>query len=152
MDALTSFQQALHRGEIDLQPGQLDADLFVHLDRPAPGVVRFTYVRLDHQMVKALVNIVRTDPLDGLPCFQIGVAVPVVFRSKGYAKSIVSAAIAELQHGLLRNGISTFYVEAVVSVDNEPSKRVAEAVICPNPMSITDEVSGLPAHHYVRKM
>jgi len=93
-----------------------------------------------------------TEPIDGVPCFQVGVAVPVPYRSKGYAKSIVAAAIAELKNGLSRNNISSFYVEAVVSTDNVPSKRVAEAVISSNPAAITDEYSGLPALHYVRKI
>jgi hypothetical protein len=31
-DALTSFQQALANGEIDLQAGELDPDLFVYVD------------------------------------------------------------------------------------------------------------------------
>jgi hypothetical protein len=73
-------------------------------------------------------------------------------RSKGYAKSILAAAIAELKNGLSRNKIPSFYIEAVVSIDNEPSKRVAEALIASTPTAITDEVSGLPALHYVRKI
>jgi hypothetical protein len=152
MDALVSFQQALLRGEIGLRAGELEPDLFVHVDHPAAGVSQFTYVRLDRQTVKAFANIVMTKPIDGVPCFQVGVAVPVPYRSKGYAKSIVAAAIAELKNGLSRNRIPSFYVEAVVSTDNEPSKRVAEAVISSNPTAITDEYSGLPALHYVRKI
>jgi len=90
--------------------------------------------------------------MHGLPCFQVGVAVPEAYRGKGHAKSIVAAAIAELRHGLSRNKISSFYVEAIVSIDNEPSKRVAEATTSATPVAVTDEVSGLPALHYVRKI
>jgi hypothetical protein len=49
-DALKSFQQALVDGEIQLQRGQIDPGLFVHLDRPN-GQPRFTYVRLQRQTV-----------------------------------------------------------------------------------------------------
>jgi hypothetical protein len=150
-DALTSFQQAYLNGEISLQAGELDPDLFLHVDHPT-GVPRFAYVRFDRQSVTALAMMIPTEPMNGLPSFQVGVAVPEAHRGRGHAKSIVAAAIAELRHGLSRNKISSFYVEAVVSIDNEPSKRVAEATISATPVAVTDEVSGLPALHYVRKI
>jgi hypothetical protein len=152
MNALVSFQQALLDGEIRLQPGALDRDIFVHADKPAPGVSRITYVRLDGGTVKAFVNVISVAPMEGLPCFQLGVAVPVPYRNKGYAKSILASAIAELKHGLARNRIPSFYIEGVVGVDNEPSKRASAATISSSPTAIIDEVSGLPALHYVRKI
>ena len=150
-EALTSFQQALLDGEIDLRAGELDPNLFLHVDHPA-GVIRLTYVRLDGQSVTAMAIMVGTGPMHGLPCFQAGVGVPVAYRGKGYAKSVLAAAIAELKHGLSRNKIGSFYVEAIVSVDNEPSKRVAEATISETPVAVIDEQSGLPALQYVRKI
>jgi hypothetical protein len=57
-----------------------------------------------------------------------------------------------LKHGLSRNNVSSFYVEAIVSIDNEPSKQVAESTISATPVAVTDNVSGLPALHYVRKI
>lgn len=150
-DALVSFRQALLDGEINLRPGELDPDLFVYADSAA-GVSRITYVRLDGQTVKAFVNVILTEPIDGLPCFQMGVAVPVQYRGKGYAKSTIAAAIAELKHGLARNKIPSFYVEGIVSVDNEPSKRVSAATISSTPTSVTDQDSGLPALQYLRKV
>jgi RimJ/RimL family protein N-acetyltransferase len=151
-EALTSFQKALLDGEIkNLQAGELDRDLFVYLDQPT-GVTRLTYVRIDRQSVTAMAILVGTEPMKGLPCFQAGVAVPVALRGKGYAKSVLAAAIAELKHGLSRNKVGSFYVEAIVSVDNEPSKRVAEATISATPVAVTDEYSGQPALQYVRKV
>jgi hypothetical protein len=152
MDALLSFQQALLRGEICLRAGELDPNLYVHADNPAPGVTRISYVRLDDQTVKAFANFVLTEPIDGFPCFQVGVAVPLAYRGKGYAKSTVAAAINELKNGLSRNKTPSFYVEAIVSIDNEPSKRVAEATVSSSPTAVTDEFSGLPALQYVRKV
>jgi hypothetical protein len=150
-DALTSFQQALIDGEIKLQPGQLDPELFVHLDHPN-GEPRFTYVRLKGRTVTALVILVLVDPINGTPCFQIGVAVPEAYRNQGRAKDAVAAAIAELKCGLARSKISTFHVEAVVGTHNEPSQRVAAATISTTPAEVTDQYSGLPALHYVRKI
>jgi hypothetical protein len=109
-------------------------------------------VRLDGQTVKAFVNVISAGRVDGLPCFQLGVAVPVQYRNKGHAKSTLAAAIAELKHGLARNNIPSFYVEGVVSVDNEPSKRASAATISSSPTAIIDEGSGLPALHYIRKI
>lgn len=152
MDALVSFQQALLNGEIRLQRGELDPDVFVYADKPGPGLSRFTYVRLDGRTVKAFVNAMPVTFVDGLPCFQLGVAVPMQYRNKGYAKSTLSAAIAELKNGFSRAGFPSFYVEGVVSIDNEPSKRASAATISPNPTPITDSVSGLPALHYIRKV
>jgi hypothetical protein len=96
MDALVSFQQAFLDGEIQLQPGKLDPDLFVHADRPTPDVMRLTYVRFDGRMVKAFVNAVSAGRIEGLPVFQLGVAVPEQYRNKGYAKSLLAAAISVL--------------------------------------------------------
>jgi hypothetical protein len=149
---MISFQQALLDDEIDLRPGELDPDVFVHVDTPSPGVIRITYVRLDGRTVKAFASVVGVEPVDGLPCFQLGVAVPVPYRNKGYAKGILASAIAELKHGLARNKIPSFYVEGVVSVDNEPSKRASAATISPNPTPVTDRDSGQAALHYIRKI
>lgn len=100
----------------------------------------------------ALAIMVGTEPLKGLPCFQMGVAVAKAYRRKGHGKRIVAAAIAELKHGLSRNKIPSFYVEAIVSVDNAPSKRVAEATISTSSVAVTDEFSRLPALQYLMKV
>jgi hypothetical protein len=151
-DALTSFQQALLDDEIDnLRAGELDPNIFLHVDHPT-GAPRFTYVRLDDQSVTALAIMTPTEPMNDLPCFQAGVAVPEAHRGKGYAKSVLASAIAELRHGLPRNKIPAFYIEAIVSIDNEPSKRVAESTISTTPVAVTDQLSGLPALQYVRKI
>ncbi len=135
-DSLTAFQQALRDGELSLRPGELDKTLFVHADRPQ-GVSRMTYAWLDGRKVKAIA---------------IMVSVPKAYRGKGYAKRIVEAAIAEMRNGLARNGIQSFYVEAIVSVDNEPSKQVAAATISASPVAVTDHGSGLPALQYLKKV
>jgi hypothetical protein len=152
MVALVSFQQALLDGEIKLRPGELDPDIFVYADKPTPEVSRISYVRLDGRTVKAFVNAISAGFVEGLPCFQLGVAVPEQYRNKGYAKSTLASAIAELKNGLTRNRIPSFYVEGIVSVDNEPSKRASAATISSSPTAITDEDSGLPALQYRRKI
>jgi hypothetical protein len=134
-DALTSFQRALDSGQLRLQRGSIDTDLFVHADSPN-GKHRFIYIRLEGQTITAMATAVMTDPIKGVLCFQLGVAVPKAFRSQGRAKDAVNAAIIELKHGLARNKISTFFVEAVVGTHNEASKRVAAATISTTPVEV----------------
>lgn len=150
-DSLKSFQEHFSLGVIDVQPGALDRDLFVYHDQPN-GTLRLTYVRLNGQTVTALVLFVLTEPIDGVPCFQLGYAVPEVYRSQGVAKAAVSAAIAELKHGLGRNGAKPFFIEAIVGADNLASQRVASETLSVDTEEITDVVSGLPALRYLVKI
>jgi hypothetical protein len=149
--ALTDFQRVFETEGIPLQPGVIDREVLLHVDSPT-GSPRFTYVRLYGRTVTALVMFATVQRLEGLPCFQLGYAVPERYRGQGRAKEIVRAATAELQNGLGRAGISAFYIEAVVGTDNEPSMRVAAATISTASVSITDDFSGLPALYYVRKI
>ncbi len=150
-DSLVGFQKALDDGELSLRRGELDNNLFVHFDQPQ-GITRLTYVRIDQGTVTALAVFVGTEPLKGLPCFQLGIAVPESHRRRVLAKAIVEAAVAELKNGLSRNKIQAFYVEAIVGADNVASQRVSAATISETPKAITDEFSGLPALQYLRKV
>ena len=149
--ALASFQAELLRGTVPLQTCALDRDLFVHLDTPANGTSRFTYVKLDAKTVTALVMVVTVGRIAALPAFQIGCAVPEGYRNQGRAKCTLRAAIAEIRHGFRRAGIRELYIEAVVARDNEASKRVCAATFSAPPKEIIDDVSGLPALHYLQK-
>jgi GNAT superfamily N-acetyltransferase len=143
--ALQSFQLCLET--LALQRCKLHSDVFLLVDQPN-GSPRFTYALLDRATVTALAILAVVEPQDGVPCFQIGYAVAENFRRRGLARKLVTAAIAELRHGLSRNGISNICVEAVVGTDNIASQRVAAATICATPTNITDSVSGLPALYY----
>ena len=99
----------------------------------------------------ALVVFALCEPIEGTPCFNIGYAVPEAYRNQGRAKEAISAAISEMQHGFGRLG-HLFYVEAIVGADNKPSQRVAEQVIAETPVASTDQISGLPAFQYVRRI
>lgn len=151
--AMVSFQQAILDGEISLQRAALDRDVFVYMDQLPDSETRFTYGRMSGRYVLAFANFVTAGFEDGLPVFQAGVAVPEVERGKGRAKHILAAGVAELKHGLNRaHPGATFYIEAVVGLDNVPSQHVAAAVISNSPKPITDNISGLPALHYMRKV
>lgn len=150
-NSLKGFQKALDDGELRLQRGELDPELSVLADRPQ-GEMRMTYARVEDGTVTALAVFVLTEPVEGLPCFQLGIAVPDALRRQGRAKTIVESAVAEMKNGFSRNGISTFYVEAIVGADNVASQRVAAATLSDTPKNCTDQFSGLPALQYMRKV
>jgi RimJ/RimL family protein N-acetyltransferase len=78
-------------------------------------------------------------------------AVPEAYRNQGRAKEAISAAISELQHGFGRT-LPAFYVEAIVRADNKSSQSVAQQVISDTPVAVTDQLSGLPAFQYLRRI
>ena len=43
-------------------------------------------------------------------------------------------------------------MEAIVGADNKASQRVAEQFISETPVAMTDQISGLPAFQYVRRI
>lgn len=113
---------------------------------------RFTYARLEGKTVTAFVEFVSWEPIAGTPHFNKGYAVPEAYRNQGRAKEVIRAAMSEMQHELGRHGLAVFYVEAMVGADNKSSQRVAEQVISDTPVAVTDQLSGLPAFQYVRKI
>jgi hypothetical protein len=150
-NALQSFQQAILRGKMQLQRGVLHPDLYLHVD-DLNGQTRFTYVRLEGRTVTALVMFALCDPIEGTPCLNVGYAVPEAYRNQGRAKEAISTAISEMQHGLARQGQLVFYVEAIVGADNKSSQRVAEQAISDTAVAVTDQISGLPAFQYIRRI
>lgn len=150
-NAMDSLQSALSAGQIRLQKGALDPELYFFYDTPH-GTERFSYVRLEGRLVTAFVEFVRWEPIEGRLCMHIGYAVPEAYRGKGRASEAVTAAIAELQHRLKRGGIKEFYVEAMVDADNVASQRVALKTISYSPIEAKDSITGLAALQYIRKI
>lgn len=149
---MLSFQQALLDGEIDLEPCSIDPKLAVHMDRPQ-GQMRLTYVRLSpSKIVEAMAIFTPVEPIERLPTFQVGYAVPPEYRGQGFAKAIVEAGIAEMKKGLGRNGMKTFWVEAVIGVDNLASRGVAEAVLFKSGKTAIDGHSKVAVLQYARKV
>jgi hypothetical protein len=150
-NALKSFQEEFELGNLLLHRGVLDERLYLHYGL-LNGTPRFTYVRFQGAIVTALVMFALVEPIEGAKCFAIGYAVPEAYRNQGRAREAVSAAISELQFGLSQHGSSAFFIEAIVGTDNRPSQHVAKHTIAANPSAVTDEVSGLPAIRYLRKV
>lgn len=149
--ALNSFQEALNGGFIQLQPGALDKNLFVHMDRPN-GEARLTYVRLKGKKVTAFVQFVLAERVEGEPCFSVGWAVPKELQRNGRAGEAFIAAAKELRHGFAPQGMTAFWIEGVVSAENFASQKVAEKVISAPVKTGTDSHAGVPIVQYLRRI
>lgn len=84
--------------------------------------------------------------------FNIGYAVPEVYRGHGLAKATLTVALAELSAGLAGGRIPAIHVEAVIAPDNLVSQRVAAAIFDAAPTPIINSKSRLPALHYTRRV
>ena len=149
--AMLSIEQEIKGGRLQLNRCHYDPSMGAYADEVL-GTTRFAYVRLDDQGVGAFANLVRTDPLHGLTCYQVGMAVPPRNRGKGYAKAIVELAIKEMAYGFGGTPLIEFYVEAIVGVDNAASNAVCRSVLSDKPENIVDGPTGEPALHYTRKV
>lgn len=150
--ALKSFQSALSAGEIRLQRGALDKEIYAYMDQPN-GEIRMTYVRLEHQRkVTAMVQFIPCDRVDGEPCFSVGWAVPEKLRGQGRAGEAFIAAVKELRHGFAPHGMTVFWVEGIVGADNTASQRVAEKVISAPVSTNIDSSAGVPIVQYLRRI
>lgn len=148
MDALVSLQREVRRG-MPTNPTELSLGVRVVLDQPN-GVIRYTYARIEHGRVKSIAIFVHHEPINGVPCFNLGYAVPEAYRNRGWAGMIIEQGIQELRRGLGRHGAKSFYIEAVVGTDNLASQRVASKIISDSPVPGTDAESGESVLQYTR--
>lgn len=149
--ALASFKRALKKGEITLKPCDSDSALFMHADRVPGDEMRMTYARLQGNDVTVMISVLPERPYEGKPCFGLGCAVPQRFRGRGRAAEATVAVMKELRQGLARAGIASFYVEAVIGVNNIASQRTAEKAIARKPVAEDlDMYAGVPVVQYVR--
>ncbi|MBN0979874.1 GNAT family N-acetyltransferase [Pseudomonas sp. WS 5059] len=146
--ALVSLQVEVRKG-MPTHPAENYQSVRVVADKKN-GRVRYTYARVEHGRVKAMSMFVSVDPIDGIACFQIGYAVPEVYRGRGWATEIVVQGLEELRNGLARHGVKQFYIEAVVGTSNLASIKVATKTISQSPELTTDSVSGEAALAFTR--
>lgn len=151
MKALILFRAALGAGDITPQKVDIHNDVLVLVDQPQ-GTPRFTYALTENGQAVAVALFVLADPIDGAPCFNIGYSVDDRLRARGLGKLVVQKAFVELTNGFKRANVPHLYVEAIVSPDNEPSKKLAYALIAPNAKECTDGESGLPALQFVKQL
>ena len=151
MESLIGLQEALIARTVQLQKCELHPSVKVLLDHPN-DTPRFTYAIIEDNKVQAIALFVLTEPVSGIPCFQIGYAVIEKMRNKGIGKKILAQAIEELTHGLSRSPMKEFYLEAVVSTSNDSSNNIATKLISATLKCDKDAYSGEQAYQYLRKI
>jgi hypothetical protein len=149
IDALNDFRRAVAQRELRVQPADFHPDVFVHVDQPA-GAPRYTYALIEGGEVTAVALLALTEPIEGVPTFQLGYAVIESRRGCGRAQRIAMAAIDEICRGLRRNGIPKLYFEAVVDREKLASLHIAAKVIGGTPTDCLDHDSGVPAVQFQR--
>ncbi|WP_209632104.1 GNAT family N-acetyltransferase [Cronobacter sakazakii] len=149
-DSLKSFQDALDKKLITLSSCVVHPEMKVLLD-DAEGTPRITYALLDGDKVKGIAIYVPAEAIEGLPCFGLGYAVAEQYARQGVATEIVQNSLDEMHAGF-KKIYPKFYVEAIVGIDNEGSKKVASKLLSQEPKACNDTYSGKPALQYVRFM
>jgi hypothetical protein len=149
MNALVGLQEALDSRRILLTPCALYPNIKVVFDQPH-GKGRFTYANIKGGKIVALSIFAQADPLKGKPCFNVGYAVLSEMRQQGLGTDILMKGIEELSNGFKKHGAAEFYIEAVISVSNTPSNKIATKVISNSPTHCMDSHSGEPALQYVK--
>lgn len=149
MDALLSLQPAIDSGGVKLQRAPYDKKLKLLVDFPG-GEPRTTYALLEGGIVQCIVQFLPERKINGIPCLSIGVATMEPARRRGLASDLVPRAIKDMQIGLRKNGVSRFYVEAIVSISNHASQKVAERALGPAIRSGTDHFSGEPILQFAK--
>jgi GNAT superfamily N-acetyltransferase len=102
--------------------------------------------------VQAIALFGLTEPIQGVPCFQIGCAVAESMRGQGIGAKLLQQAIEELRHGLSRTPMKEFYLEAIVSTANVASNRMVKRLIADTPEPGIDHFSQEPIFQYLRKV
>jgi hypothetical protein len=136
MGTLKSLETALGSG-IALMDCELNPGIDLILDFPA-GEQSMSYANIEHGAVKSLAVLLPLEPIAG------------IYRRQGLAVEIVEVAIAELRHGLGRNGIIECYIEATVAAHNVGAQKVALKTLSIKFDEIVDEAfdTGAGAHCY----
>jgi hypothetical protein len=147
-NALLSFQAEIKRG-MPVERCAINSELSVMYDE-ANGKPRYTYANIEWGKVKALALFVLDTPINDIPTFNIGYAVPEFYQNKGFGNDIVKKSIEELSSGLASARVRQIYIRAVIGLNNAPSNKIARKLISQDPEEIIDRISGEKAYHYVR--
>ena len=148
LDALKSLQQEVDGG-MSVNLCELDEDYKMIYDEPGDKK-RFSYAKIVDGKVQALSIFAIAEPIDGVPCFNIGYAVEQNNRGCGLGVEAVNKGIDELKNGFGRTKMESFYLEAIVEETNKPSIKVAEKLFSCSGKAIIDQYTGKSALYFKR--
>jgi GNAT superfamily N-acetyltransferase len=157
MAALKSLEEELGHG-IALIECELNPSIDLILDFPA-GEQSICYANIEQGAVRSIAVLLPIEPIEGVPCFGIAFAVSEAYQRQGLAVGIVEVVIAELRHGLSRNGIVEFYIEAIVAAQNVGAQNVGAQKVVRRQLATefdevfdeaVDKTEGAHSHRYRR--
>lgn len=153
--ALAGFQAAVQAGRV--RPGLVSggapgaADLYLYQDAPQPSVPRLTYARMEGAAVVAVAVITISAPVEGERCFHLGFAVADHARGQALAKDLAAEALEDFLEKTRRDGIDSFWLEAVVDPEDPAAIAVARSVLEVAPTSETDS-EGAPCLRFLKQV
>lgn len=145
---LESLQQAINEG-MAIDPSELDSGYKFYYDEPGDGR-RFSFVKIHDNEVQALAIFGLEDPIERLTCYNVGYAVKDSCRGRGLAVEAVNHGLDRLIRHLIKEGLSRFYLEAIIAQSNLHSINVTKKLFPAKPEPIIDGESGTPSFQFKR--
>ncbi|MTJ92825.1 MAG: GNAT family N-acetyltransferase [Desulfovibrio sp.] len=146
-DAYLSFREEVQNDSLQLESCKLHPDIKMYFDEVDSGA-RFTYATFKNKIAKGILQIAQSGWDNGIPYFQLGIAVGKEFRKQGVGEQLTRKALEEfLERFPIPKG-EKLGIEAVISTANIASQKLAAKIFPKPPTAITDSVSGKPALHY----
>lgn len=137
---LNSLQQAIDDGmHIDLN--ELEASYKFFYDEPGHGR-RFSFAKIINSEAQALAIFGLVTKIENIICFNVGYAVKDSCRGQGLAIEAVNHGLEQLKKQLKYEGLTKFYLEAVIDKNNIHSINVAKKLFADKPIPVIDGESG----------
>lgn len=145
---LKSLQQALNDG-MPLEQSEIEADYKFFYDEPNGGR-RFSFAKIINREAQSLAIFGLENPLNGLICYNVGYAVNERHRGHGLALEAVNFGLERLKTTLKSEGVSQFYLEAIIDKNNLHSINITNKLFLSPGVPTIDGESGTPSLHFKR--
>lgn len=146
--ALTGLQRALNDG-VPLGLIDLDSEYKTRFDESDAGK-RYVFAKVVNGEVQALAIFGLDEPINGIECYSVGYAVSEVHRRRGLASEAFNRGVEQLEIVLRFNGTKSFYVEAVIDMQNLPSIRCAEKLFSSSGIPVVERETGTKALQFLK--
>lgn len=146
MDALIQFQDYLSSG-MPIDPTLLVNNYLEMYEEPGGGR-RFSFAKILENEIQALAIFGLEDHLNEILCYNVGYAVSENHRGRGLAIEAIKIGLARLKDNLKLEGVSQFYLEAVIEHSNIYSIKIAEKILNCKGVEVYERESGKPALHF----
>lgn len=149
---LKNISDAIDNDLIELEQGRLFDDIYCHFDNPN-GTVRVSYVMFSPSVqneVIARCAIILDRHFNEVGVWTIDWAVRTEYRGQGFGRTIATKAIQEFTNGMKAHMSNGIYLEAIVSVTNISSNKIASRLLG-NAETITNSKTQEVVNNYLLK-